>query len=192
MTYPEWIAGSDTLASKELDALRREVAGLAEQPLISVLMPVYNPDFKFLEDAIDSVRGQIYPNWELCVAEDHSTDEEVRSFLENMAGRDSRLKIFFRAKNGGIALCSNSALALARGEWCALLDQDDLLAENALAEVVREIDRQPEAGSSIPMKIFSIRQARAPTRSSSRIGTRAFSLAELPQSPRSLSHQPPA
>ncbi len=146
MTYPEWIAAYDTLASKERDALRREVAGLSEQPLISVLMPVYNPDFKFLEDAIDSVRGQIYPNWELCVAEDHSTDEEVRSFLENMAGRDSRLKIFFRAENGGIALCSNSALALARGEWCALLDQDDLLAENALAEVVREIDRQPEAG----------------------------------------------
>ncbi len=146
MTYPEWIAAYDTLASKERDALRREVAGLSEQPLISVLMPVYNPDFKFLEDAIDSVRGQIYPNWELCVADDHSTDGEVRSFLENMAERDSRLKIFFRAENGGIALCSNSALALARGEWCALLDQDDLLAENALAEVVREIDRQPEAG----------------------------------------------
>ena len=146
MTYPEWIAAYDTLTPEERDALRREVAGLAAQPLISVLMPVYNPDFKFLAEAIESVRGQIYPGWELCVADDHSTDDQARPFLEEMAERDARLKIFFRDENSGIALCSNSALALARGEWCALLDQDDLLAENALAEVVREIEHHPDAG----------------------------------------------
>ena len=57
-----------------------------------------------------------------------------------------RLKISFREENGGIAACSNSALALADGAWCALLDQDDLLAESALAEVVRESAHHPDAG----------------------------------------------
>ena len=115
-------------------------------PLISVLMPVYNPDLKFLEEAIESVRRQTYEDWELCIADDRSTGERVRPFLEEMSKRDARLKIVFRETNGGIAACSNSALALARGEWCALLDQDDLLAEDALAEVARESVDHPEAG----------------------------------------------
>jgi GT2 family glycosyltransferase len=115
-------------------------------PLISVLMPVYNPELKFLEEAIESVRGQSFVDWELCIADDHSSDTHVRSFLEELGKRDARIHIAFRETNGGIALCSNSALALARGEWCALLDQDDLLAENALAEVAREAAGRPETG----------------------------------------------
>ncbi|MBA3606961.1 MAG: glycosyltransferase [Chthoniobacterales bacterium] len=115
-------------------------------PLISVLVPVYNPDLKFLEEAIASVRGQSHEDWELCVADDGSTDPQTRPFLEEMERRDARFRIVFREANGGIAACSNSALALARGQWCALLDQDDLLAENALAEVAREIAHQPDAG----------------------------------------------
>ena len=115
-------------------------------PPISVLVPVYNPDLTFLEEAIESVRRQSYENWELCLADDGSTDERVRPFLEKWAAHDSRLKVVFRETNGGIAASSNSALALANGEWCALLDQDDLLAENALAEVAHEIARQPDAG----------------------------------------------
>ena len=103
-----------------IDRLGKTFARLIEQaeekamtPLISVLMPVYNPDLKFLEEAIESVRGQTHENWELCIADDRSTDERVRPFLEEMAQRDSRLKIVFREANGGIAACSNSALALA-------------------------------------------------------------------------------
>lgn len=115
-------------------------------PLISVLVPIYHPDLRFLGEAIESVRRQSYEHWELCLADDCSTDGNVRPFLEEQARSDSRLKIFFRKENGGIALCSNSALALANGAWCALLDQDDLLAEEALAEVAQEIARQPEAG----------------------------------------------
>ncbi len=115
-------------------------------PLISVLMPVYNPDLEFLEEAIESVLEQTYEHWELCIADDRSTDERTRPFLEEMARRNRRLKIFLRDENGGIAACSNSALALAGGEWCALLDQDDLLAEDALAEVVHEVTEHPDAG----------------------------------------------
>ncbi|MEO5718442.1 MAG: glycosyltransferase, partial [Chthoniobacterales bacterium] len=101
---------------------------------------------KFLEEAIESVRRQTHENWELCLADDGSTDERVRPFLEEIAQRDARLKIVIRGTNGGIAACSNSALGLAHGEWCALLDQDDLLAANALAEVARESADHPDAG----------------------------------------------
>ncbi|MBA2434405.1 MAG: glycosyltransferase [Verrucomicrobiota bacterium] len=115
-------------------------------PVISVLMPVYNPALRFLEEVIESVRAQSYAPWELCVADDRSTDERVRPFLEEKGKRDSRIKLVFREANGGIAACSNSALALAGGDWGALLDQDDLLAENALSEVAREITAHPDAG----------------------------------------------
>ncbi|MBA3651477.1 MAG: glycosyltransferase, partial [Chthoniobacterales bacterium] len=115
-------------------------------PLISVLMPVYNPDLNFLAEAIESVRAQSSGEWELCMADDLSTDDRVRPFLRENAARDERIRIAFREANGGIAACSNSALALAKGEWCALLDQDDLLAPIALAEIAREYAEHPDAG----------------------------------------------
>ncbi len=115
-------------------------------PLISVLMPVYNPDLNFLAEAIESVRAQSSGEWELCMADDRSTDDRVRPFLRENAARDPRIRIVFREANGGIAACSNSAFALATGEWCALLDQDDLLTANALAEIAREYAEHPDAG----------------------------------------------
>jgi glycosyltransferase involved in cell wall biosynthesis len=126
--------------------LRRRLRALREQPLISIVLPVYNPDLKFLRAAVDSIRNQIYERWELCIADDASTDPEVRQFLEKIAGSDARIKLTFRAKNGHISACSNSALELATGDWCALLDQDDAFAENALALVALEIAQHPEAG----------------------------------------------
>jgi GT2 family glycosyltransferase len=101
---------------------------------------------QFLQAAIDSVRQQIYDNWELCIADDASTDAQVRPFLERLAREESRIKVTFRERNGHISACSNSALALATGEWCALLDQDDAFTADALAEVALEISRHPEAG----------------------------------------------
>jgi O-antigen biosynthesis protein len=144
--YSDWIAQFDTLTPAGRTGLRRELRFLPRQPLISIILPVYNPDLHFLEAAIDSVRDQIYEHWELCIADDASTDLKVRPFLEKAAAADARIKVTFRAHNGHIAACSNSALELATGEWCALLDQDDAFAENALALVALEIDRHPEAG----------------------------------------------
>src|SRR5205085_8425753 len=80
------------------------------------------------------------------IADDASTDSEVRPFLEKAAASDARIKLTFRERNGHIAACSNSALELAMGEWCALLDQDDAFAENALAFVALEIAQHPDAG----------------------------------------------
>ena len=123
----------------------RRVRRLPRHPLISILLPVYNPDLKFLEAAIESVRNQVYPRWELCVADDASTNAEVRPFLQEVARLDARIKTTFRGENGHISACSNSALALATGEWCALLDQDDTFSPGALAYLAQEICDHPEA-----------------------------------------------
>jgi glycosyltransferase involved in cell wall biosynthesis len=144
--YQDWIARFDALTPAILVSLRRELRLLRRQPLISIILPVYNPDLPFLEAAIESVRNQIYERWELCLADDASTDPKVRPFLEDIARSDARIKLTFRERNGHISACSNSALALATGDWCALLDQDDAFAENALALVALEIDRHPDAG----------------------------------------------
>src|SRR5690606_11084436 len=81
---------------------------------------------------IESVRAQIYPNWQLCIADDASPDEPVRQRLRDWAERDSRIQVSFRESNGHISHASNSALELVQGEWVALTDQDDLLPEDAL------------------------------------------------------------
>lgn len=144
--YQDWVAQFDTPSLTTRATLRRELRFLPRHPLISVLLPVYNPGLGVLEAAIDSVRNQIYERWELCIADDASTDPKVRPFLERMAAADARIKLTFRGRNGHISACSNSALEMATGDWCALLDQDDAFAEQALALVAFEIERHPAAG----------------------------------------------
>jgi len=144
--YDQWVRECDTFAAADRIAVQQGLRNLPEHPLISVLLPVYNPDLELLRRAIDSLKNQVYPNWQLCMADDASTDVRVRSFLETEAAGDPRIQIMFRETNGHIAACSNSALALATGEWNALLDQDDALAPHALAEVVAEINAHPKAG----------------------------------------------
>jgi glycosyltransferase involved in cell wall biosynthesis len=145
-SYAAWVKQFDTVGAGERIVLRRDLRALLRHPLISIVMPVYNPDLAHLSSAIDSVRAQIYENWELCIADDASTDASVASILKQYASADSRIKVSFRERNGHIAACSNSALELATGEWVALLDQDDLLTEHALAVVAATIVQHPEAG----------------------------------------------
>ena len=145
-SYAAWVKQFDTIGARERIVLRRDLRALPRHPLISIVMPVYNPDLVHLSSAIDSVRAQIYENWELCIADDASTDASVAHTLKQYASADSRIKVTFRERNGHIAACSNSALELATGEWVALLDQDDLLTEHALAVVAATIGEHPEAG----------------------------------------------
>ena len=146
ITYQNWIAQFDTPTRSDAIALRQRHRAMRRQPVISVLLPVYNPELQILKAAIASVERQLYEHWELCIADDASTDPEIRPFLEGVAARDPRVKLIFRAQNGHISACSNSALGLATGEWCSLLDQDDLFAEHALAMVALEIEDHPDAG----------------------------------------------
>jgi O-antigen biosynthesis protein len=145
MTYLEWLERFASLTPESRADLRHKLRGLDHRPLISIILPVYNPELAFLSEAVASVRRQIYEKWEICVADDASTDSQIRPFLAGLAREDRRIKVFFRERNGHISACSNSALSLARGEWCALLDQDDELAEDALAKAACEIAQNPDA-----------------------------------------------
>src|SRR6266480_3194963 len=120
-SYAAWVKEFDTVGARERIVLRRDLRTLHRHPLISIVMPVYNPDLVYLSAAINSVRAQIYQNWELCIADDASTDVLVAQTLNEHAAADSRIKLTFRERNGHIAACSNSALQLANGEWVALL-----------------------------------------------------------------------
>ena len=108
-------------------------------PLISILVPTFNTPASYLEALIESVRGQLYPNWQLCLADDASTQPHVRSILERAATSDSRIQVLFRETNGHIVQASNSALALAKGEYVGLLDHDDLLSPDALLHIAEAV-----------------------------------------------------
>ena len=142
--YAAWIAAYQTLDEADRRAIREEIGRFARRPLLSVVIPVFNTPGRWLQRAIDSIREQLYPEWELCIADDGSSAPHIRPLLEGNRERDARIRLVFREKSGGIAAASNSALALARGEWIVLLDHDDELPEEALFLVVREILDDPE------------------------------------------------
>lgn len=108
-------------------------------------MPVYDPPLDFLDQAIWSVRQQLYPDWEFCIADDASKNSAVRDLLEKHANEDQRIKVVYRTENGHISKASNSALELATGEYIVLFDNDDLLPEHALFHVVEAIHANPDA-----------------------------------------------
>ncbi len=109
------------------------------QPLISIVMPSYNIPEMWLKKAIESVQNQIYPKWELCIADDASTDPRQKEILKAYAAKDKRIKLAFREQNGGIAKASNTALKMAKGAYIALMDADDELTQDALFEMVKAL-----------------------------------------------------
>ena len=145
-SYGAWVKEFDTIGGRERIVIRRHLRALSSLPLISIVLPVYNPGLALLASAIDSVRAQIYQNWQLCIADDASTNPGVALMLQKYAASDARIALTLRDRNGHIAASSNSALGLAAGQWIALLDQDDLLPEHALALVAAAINSHPAAG----------------------------------------------
>ena len=143
--YDSWVAAYDTLSDTDRTAIKNDMVGLQNRPLISVVMPVYNPQPQYLRKAIDSVIAQLYPNWELCIADDASSNPEIRKLLESCARRDRRIKVAYRPQNGHISAASNSALELVRGDFVALMDHDDELTEHALYMLAVELNHHPDA-----------------------------------------------
>ena len=140
--YEAWLEVNRWNARRER-VLRERLSELACPPLLSVIMPVYNPPVEFLNKAIQSVVDQVYGNWELCIADDASTDPAVTSALKRWADQDARIKVTFREQNGNISLASNSAAELAGGEHLVFLDQDDELTPDALGEVALYLAENP-------------------------------------------------
>src|SRR5690554_1002719 len=110
---------------------------------ISIVCPVYNPNIALLAEAVNSVLGQSYKNWQLILVDDASTDAAVHEYLRSLD--DSRIKVVFRPQNGHISAASNSGLAVATGAYIALLDQDDVLHKHALLAMADALLRHPNA-----------------------------------------------
>jgi GT2 family glycosyltransferase len=121
----------------------REIRMWPSRPVVSVITPVYNVDAGYLGRCIESVRSQYYPFWELCLCDDGSTAAETIDALESYRGSDARIKIVRMARNQGIAAASNRAAEISTGDYLAMLDNDDELAPEALYEVVKAIQANP-------------------------------------------------
>jgi hypothetical protein len=76
-TYEKWIREFDSLTAEDIEKILTHIGLLAYRPRLSIIMPVYNVEVRWLREAIDSVRNQLYPDWELCIADDHSTNPEI-------------------------------------------------------------------------------------------------------------------
>ena len=136
--YKEWLE-KNMPTRQELDRQAKHKFKYA--PKISILVPVYNTPETFLRQMIESVQKQTYENWELCIANANPGNEQVKAILKEYAENDARVKVTDVPENEGIAQNTNKALKIAEGAFIGLLDHDDVLAENALYEVVKELNK---------------------------------------------------
>jgi len=134
--YSKWMKKNKRSKRK----IASEVALLNDLPKISIIMPVYNVDLQWLTKGINSVRNQLYKNWELCIVDDGSSDRNTVNFLKSI--HDPNIKIKFLEKNQGISIASNQAIQMATGEYIGLMDHDDEITEDALFEVVKTIRKK--------------------------------------------------
>ncbi len=142
--YHQWIQAYDTLTDTDRTLIRARIEQFKIRPKISIVMPVYNIAEQWLRRAIESVQKQLYTNWELCIADDCSSQPHIAPLLKEFAQQDARIKFVIREKNGHISAASNSALELATGEFIALLDHDDEMPEHALYFVAQELNDHPD------------------------------------------------
>jgi O-antigen biosynthesis protein len=141
--YRRWLA-LHTPSAADLATMRRGSEADADAPVISLVMPVHNPERSWLEAAIASVLEQAYPHLELCIADDASTRPHVRGVLE-AAAADPRVRVVYRDQQGGIAAASNSALEVATGEFVGFIDNDDVLRPHALFSMAAYVRDHPDA-----------------------------------------------
>lgn len=146
IAYQKWVAEHDVMTNEKRTELQAQYEKLDSKPLISIVMPVYNAPLGWLDEAIESVRDQVYQEWELCIADDLSSNPAIRPYLEEKASQDPRIKVEFRKTNGHISAASNSAIDIACGDFLTLMDQDDLIPPYALLEVAQCINTHPDSG----------------------------------------------
>jgi glycosyltransferase involved in cell wall biosynthesis len=142
--YREWIAVHDTLSDEDRAAIAGHIARMTNPLVISVVMPAYATPEPLIRAAIASIQAQLYPHWQLCIADDGSPGEALWRVLADYARSDARIRVIRRPENGQITAATNSALALATGDFVAFMDHDDLLTEHALYHVAAALEAHPE------------------------------------------------
>ena len=113
-------------------------------PLISIIIPTYNVSKKLLSECLDSILSQSYHNFEICIADDCSSNKETIDTLKEYEKKNENIKVVYRKKNGHISEASNSAIEIAKGEFIGLVDNDDVLDKNALYYIVKELNKNKD------------------------------------------------
>lgn len=144
--YQQWIDLHEKVDLGSKAYIRLKIDSLKKLPLLSILMPTYESNVDWLTKAIDSVKNQLYPHWELCIVDDASSSTAVKALLLDYSKLDLRIKVVFREERKGISEATNDALRIAKGEWIVLLDHDDLISEDALYQIALAIDSGPGLG----------------------------------------------
>lgn len=143
--YRRWLFKYERPLPEDYAVIDRMTAAMAVRPIFSFVMPTYNTPIPLLRACLDAMLGQTYPDFEICVADDHSPNSDVMEVLAEYAARDSRLKYLRSPKNGHISDASNRALALATGDFIVLVDHDDVIPDYTLFVVAHYINRHPDA-----------------------------------------------
>lgn len=143
--YQLWVR-ENSLNHEEIVQIKQEIEDFELKPVFSILVPIYNTDPEYLIPMIRSVQAQIYPHWQLCLVDDASPKGYLKRILEHEAAQDTRISIQLNDHNQGIALTTNDALAMAVGDYIALLDHDDELSIDALYENAKAINKYPDIG----------------------------------------------
>lgn len=138
--YERWVE-NNIITKDMIEGMEKEIKQYTYLPKISILMPVWNVEKVWLDKAIGSIKKQTYTNWELCIAEDCSTKEYIRPYLEQLCLEDKRVKVYYRKENGNISKATNSAFEISTGEYILLMDNDDELEVNALYEIVKTLQK---------------------------------------------------
>ena len=144
-SYAAWALSYRSFNVQIRDHLKRRMVLFTKRPLLSIVMATYNTDHVFLREAIESVLNQVYPHFELLIADDCSPDAEVRDIVAEYAKRDSRVKLIKREENGNISAATNSAIARAKGDYVVFMDHDDTIVPHALFHVVLALHEHPNA-----------------------------------------------
>ena len=129
--YNKWLKRQEEPVIKEFNY----------NPLISVVIPVYNAKKEFLEECIDSVKKQTYKHIEICLVDDKSTNQDTLDTLKELERTDARIKVTYREENGNISEATNTGIKMAKGEFISFLDNDDTLDKNAIYYVVEALNK---------------------------------------------------
>jgi len=140
--YQQWFE-EHRASAEDLASMRDEVGAFASQPLISILMPVFDTPVPWLHDALESVLAQVYQHWELLLIDDGSTNVDLLRALPALGAHDRRIRLVRLESHQGISAALNRGLDLALGEWVTFLDHDDLLEPDALFQNVKLLQENP-------------------------------------------------
>jgi hypothetical protein len=139
--YQEWLRIKEPIFFWTQEEIESRISSFTYRPLISVILRTLDTHLPYLQRCIRSVRQQRYCNWELCVADDCSSDPRILEYLKTVATEDVRIQLTERTSQGGMSAALNMALHSSKGSFIVCLDHEDELHPSALLEVVRYLNR---------------------------------------------------